>query len=525
MVINFDYFSISLLIGGFTALLSGLVVYIHNHKTTENIAWFLFNLSSAVWSFGYFATINAPTHQFAFVSDWILHLAATLVPLFCLLSVIAITGNYSKHKVGVVISSLVGLFFLISTPTSFFVRDVIPKANFNFVPDAGPLYIYFTIYFFFLVLYVLYVLANTYLQTKDKVEARRFMYMFIFTAIGSAGGGSVFFLTFNVPFLPYPLLLFSLFPIISIYAIFRLQLFNVKVITTEAIVFLLWIFILIRTLISSSTEDRLVNVSMLALVVFAGVLLIRSVLKEVRQREQIQKLADDLREANQGQASLMHFMNHQVKGRLGNIKNIFAELMTDDYGVMPPDSKFLLEKGLDEADIGVNYVQNILKGASAENGTLPFDMKPINFKTVVSDTFDKQKIKAEKKGLKMSLTTDESDYSMTGDALELGEAIRNLLDNSINYTPEGSIDLKLSTIGNTIKFQIKDTGVGLSPEDKTKLFKSGGRGDESVKINVNSTGYGLVFVKGVVEAHKGKVRAESEGRGKGSTFIVELPKK
>ena len=525
MVINFDYFSISLLIGGFTALLSGLVVYIHNHKTTENIAWFLFNLSSAVWSFGYFATINAPTHQFAFISDWILHLAAILVPLFCLLSVIAITGNYSKHKVGVVVSSIAGLFFLISTPTSFFIKDVIPKANFKFVPDAGPLYIYFTVYFFLLVVYVLYVLIVTYLHTKDRVEARRFLYMFVFTAIGSAGGGSVFFLTFNVPFLPYPLILFSLFPIISIYAIFRLQLFNVKVITTEAIVFLLWIFLLIRTLISSNRNEAIINVTLLLLMNIAGVFLIRSVIREVRQREQIQKLADDLKEANQGQASLMHFMNHQVKGRLGNIKNIFAELMTDDYGVMPPDSKFLLEKGLDEADIGVNYVQNILKGASAENGTLPYDMKPIDFKSVVSETFAKQKEKAEKKGLKISLNIDDTDYSITGDSLELGEAVRNMIDNSINYTAEGSIELHLFATDSSIKLQIKDTGVGLSPEDKLKLFKSGGRGEDSVKINVNSTGFGLVFVKGVVEAHKGKVWAESEGRGKGSKFTIEIPKK
>jgi signal transduction histidine kinase len=264
---------------------------------------------------------------------------------------------------------------------------------------------------------------------------------------------------------------------------------------------------------------------LLILINIAGFFLIKSVIKEVRQREEIQKLADDLKLANQGQSSLMHFMNHQVKGRLGNVKNIFAELLTDDYGEMPRDAKPLLEKGLDEADIGVNYVQNILKGASAENGTLPYDMKPIDLKSLVTTAFEKQKDRAEKKELKFELKIEDGNYEMTGDAVQLGESIRNLIDNSLNYTPEGSVVVSLSNNSHIYRIEIKDTGVGLSSEDKLKLFKSGGRGEDSLKINVNSTGYGLVFVKGVVSAHGGKVWAESEGRGKGSTFIVELPKK
>lgn len=523
MNIVFDYFSISLLLGGFIALLSGLVVFAHNHRTVENIAWFLFNMSSSVWSFGYFATINAPNHTFAYYSDWILHSAAILVPLFCLLSVISITKNYAKHKIPVTILGIAGLVFLISAPTNFFVKDVIPKANFNYVPDAGPLYIYFAGYFFLIVIYVLVLLYKAILSSKDDLEKRRLRSMLIFTAVGSIGGGSVFFLTFNVPFLPYPLILFPLFPLISIYAIFRLQLFDVKVITTEAIVFFLWIFILIRTIISESLSEIIINAGLLVALVIGGTLLIRNVIKEVALREKMQKLAEDLEKANLGQSNLIHFMNHQVKGRFGNAKNIFAELMTDDYGVMPEGALPLLQKGLDETTMGVDYVQSILHGASAENGTLPYEMVKMDFKEVVESVFEKQKVYPQQKGLKVSLNIEEGDYSMTGDITQLGEAVKNMIDNGMNYTEEGSIDLNLSSNGNKILLVIKDTGIGLKDEDKPKLFKSGGRGVDSLKINVNSTGYGLAFVKGVVEAHKGRVWAESEGPGKGSTFYLELP--
>ncbi|MDE2218039.1 MAG: HAMP domain-containing histidine kinase [Patescibacteria group bacterium] len=71
-------------------------------------------------------------------------------------------------------------------------------------------------------------------------------------------------------------------------------------------------------------------------------------------------------------------------------------------------------------------------------------------------------------------------------------------------------------------FSVKDTGVGLSQEDKEKLFTEGGKGKNSQKVNVDSTGFGLFIAKNIVEAHGGKVWAESEGEGKGSEFWVEL---
>jgi signal transduction histidine kinase len=257
--------------------------------------------------------------------------------------------------------------------------------------------------------------------------------------------------------------------------------------------------------------------------IIVGILLIRSVIKEVKLREQVEKLAEDLQKANLGQSNLIHFMNHQVKGRFGNAKNIFAELLTDDYGTMPEDALPLLRKGLEETNMGVDYVQSILHGASAENGTLPYEMTDMNFKDLVEEVFAKQKDYAEKKGLKISLDVKNGDYLIKGDVTQLGEAVKNLIDNSVNYTMQGSIDVSLEA-KDYIKLTIKDTGVGISPEDKPKLFKSGGRGENSLKINVNSTGYGLAFVKGVVDAHKGRVWAESEGANKGSIFYMELPK-
>jgi len=98
-----------------------------------------------------------------------------------------------------------------------------------------------------------------------------------------------------------------------------------------------------------------------------------------------------------------------------------------------------------------------------------------------------------------------------------------LIDNSIRYTPKGGIRLKLTKNNNTILFRIEDTGVGISNALKPKLFTKGGRDENSLRVNINSTGFGLAFVKEVVVAHKGRVWAESAGSGMGSTFYMELP--
>ena len=113
--------------------------------------------------------------------------------------------------------------------------------------------------------------------------------------------------------------------------------------------------------------------------------------------------------------------------------------------------------------------------------------------------------------------------------LWLKEVINNLIENSIKYTREGKITVGLKkevVVGggnNKILFYVRDTGVGITSEDKSNLFTEGGRGKDSVKINVDSTGYGLYSVRLIVEAHKGKVWMEpNKEEGKGSVFFVEL---
>lgn len=527
MEFNFDLINIFILLVVVSNSLLGLFIYLGKQQGAINRNFFIFSVTATFWGLTMFLFRSFPDFNEGFFAR-LLYASASVIP-FVFLYFIRVfpTEKFGISKTTIRIMSVPFLIvfsmallpdYLITGAVGFPGKE--PHIFFNnFYHTIYALYIttYFSAGYFqlFLKYYksfgiekvqVAYVVTGTLVATLIGVSTNLvlpYFNDFDFNWMGQIG-------------------VISMVGAIA-YSIMKHKLFDMKVLATQFIVVVLCISLFTKVLFSVDTQDYIINMTFLLITIVVGIFLVKSVIKEVKLREQVQNLAEDLQKANLGQSNLIHFMNHQVKGRFGNAKNIFAELLTDDYGEMPKEAKKLLEKGLEETNLGVDYVQSILHGASAENGTLPYEMQKMNFRELVEQVFEKQKINAENKGLHIRLKVEEGDYTIIGDERQLGESVKNLIDNSINYTPKGSIYVRLE-VKDKIEFMIKDTGVGLSEEDKPKLFKSGGRGSESLKINVNSTGYGLAFVKGVIEAHKGKVWAESDGCDKGSTFYVELPK-
>lgn len=289
---------------------------------------------------------------------------------------------------------------------------------------------------------------------------------------------------------------------------------------TSSLIILIFSLLFIR----NEEAQTIIVLMSLALSIPMAYSLMSGIRKEVHSRQRIEQLAGDLRRANEGQSNLIHIINHQIKGYLAKARNIFSELLHEpDYGPVSPASKPMLEEGFKSLTEGVDFVKDFLDSSNIEKGSYAFSMAPIDFKTLVTEMAEKQKSLAEDRKLSFEVKVDDGDYNTKGDKLQLGQAVKNLIDNSIRYTLEGGLSVNLSRKGDKILLSVKDTGVGLSEELKPKLFTQGGRDKNSIKININSTGFGLSFVKSVAEAHQGRVWAESEGLNKGSTFYLELP--
>ncbi len=227
---------------------------------------------------------------------------------------------------------------------------------------------------------------------------------------------------------------------------------------------------------------------------------------------------------NAEQKFLINFISHEIKSYLSKSRNAFSMLLEGDYGEISPEVRAVAVEGLSSGTKAVSLIENILNAANIERGSIRYAMEPIELSSLIKKKHKGYQTITEAKRLKFLLEIAEGDYRTKGDAGQLRHALKNLIENAIRYTEKGSITFSLKRTGDKISFSLKDTGVGISPEDMKFLFTAGGKGTQS-HIFGESTGYGLYIVKNVIEAHGGKIWAESEGEGKGSQFHVELPVK
>ncbi len=303
----------------------------------------------------------------------------------------------------------------------------------------------------------------------------------------------------------------------------RFKTFHASLIASQALVIALVILIASElTFTRNPTNLILIGVTLL-LTIIVGFVLVRSVKREIEQRQRIELLAHDLETANKQQVALLRFITHQLKGFVTKSRNIFSMILEGDFGTTPQGMKDIVEEGFKSSTQGADTIQDILNAANIKSGKVAYANEPFDFKQLVDGIVAAQKPVAEAKGVAFTLSEPSEPIMLTGDRMQMENAIKNLVDNAVKYTPQGSIAATLSTDGTTIRFMTEDTGVGITPEDMRLLFTEGGHGAESQKVNVDSTGFGLYIVKNIIEAHGGKVWAESEGKGKGSRFIVELP--
>jgi signal transduction histidine kinase len=303
----------------------------------------------------------------------------------------------------------------------------------------------------------------------------------------------------------------------------RFKIFNVKILGAQVLVFLSIFMVATQFIFIQNDINKILNAVTLIILIIGGVLLIKSVKKVDEQREAL-----DL--ANKQQTNLLHFISHQVKGFFTKSRNAFSGLLEGDYGPIPETARHIIQEGFDSDNRGVQTVQEILSAANLKTGQTTYVMSETNLVNVIKDILLLLKPASDKKSLTINFNPPTQNLIMNLDTAQITQALKNLIDNSIKYTPSGKIDITLEVqekdvANKKVVIKISDTGVGISAEDMPKLFSEGGRGKDSIKINVDSTGYGLYIVKNIIEAHGGSVTVHSDGMGKGSVFTVVLPVK
>ncbi len=319
-----------------------------------------------------------------------------------------------------------------------------------------------------------------------------------------------------------------------VYLIVKFKTFNIKLIGAQALVWALVIFIGSQFLYMGKMPLSSLIITGITLVLSAvtGLMIVRGIKKEITIRERIEALADELEHTNeklrvldQQKTQFVSLASHQLRAPLTAIKGYLSMILEGDYGEIKGEQREMVERVEKSADNLVTIVGDFLDVSRIEQGKMRYEWTDFDLKTLVETVFHEQEPVAEKRGLKLNLNIEEHmTYKLHGDMNKLKQVFTNLTDNSIKYTPKGEVNISLSRPSpKIIRFEIKDTGIGISAESLPKLFEKFSRAEGANDVNVIGAGLGLFVAKEMIKAHEGgKVWAESEGLGKGSRFVVEL---
>jgi signal transduction histidine kinase len=466
--------------------------------------------------------------QWVTVPSNINYFSWSLVPIFrilaCVFTVLFVYSFIKKERLSKIVKifiSLVVLVVIMLLPTTLNI-EYFDLINCEGIP--GSLWNIVHVFEILSILLILYIGIRSIIKDKKDIHEKRIaailitgasLFLFVFFAASIWGDITTVYEVALVG--PIGMLAFITF---LTYLIVKFKAFDIKLLGAQALVWALIILVGSQFFYQAGMPTSSLILTAVTLLVSAivGLIIVRSVKKEVALREQLEI-------ANNNQEALIHFISHQIKGFFTKSKMIFSGLLEGDFGEVSPVIKDMAQVGLDSDNNAVAMVQDILGASNLKSGTTNYNFKLTDLTMVVNKVVDNFKPEMEKKGLK--LETDISNVPLPAmiDETQITQVFKNLLDNSLRYTPAGEIEVSLQpnpANKRTALFTIKDSGVGLSDKDKAKLFTEGGKGDESLKVNTNSTGYGLYIVKKIVESHKGKIWAESAGRGHGSKFCVEL---
>ncbi len=232
-----------------------------------------------------------------------------------------------------------------------------------------------------------------------------------------------------------------------------------------------------------------------------------------------------LKQLDSAKNEFISIASHQLRTPLTSIKGYISLIRDGDYGRIGKEVDTALKKIFISNERLIKLVNDLLSLSRIEFGKFTFAFRNNDIADMVEGIVEGFNLEAENKNLKIKyIKPTKKIHSFVFDKSKMHEVISNLIDNAIKYTPTGGIEVQVKESGSKIRIIISDTGKGMGKEEVEYIFDKFRRGEGSSSLNTEGTGLGLYVCKKIVDAHKGKVFAISDGVGKGSQFIVELKK-
>jgi len=248
--------------------------------------------------------------------------------------------------------------------------------------------------------------------------------------------------------------------------------------------------------------------------------------KDIKQAYEVEKKAKEQLEAiDSVKNQFLMTVQHHLRTPLTSMMGYADLLLAGNFGKIPKKIKEVVKKFETSTTSLIKMVNEFLDVTQFQLGKEVVCLGDnVNLCPVFKDIFRDIELEAKRKGIYIKIEKPEGDCTIKADEAKLKAALTNIFDNAVKYTNKGGITIKLGVVDGMVKVEIKDTGIGISKERLPKLFDiTFERTEEAKKTFATGRGIGLYLSSQVIKAHNGKIWAESEGEGKGSTFHIELP--
>ncbi|HEY3061584.1 MAG TPA: ATP-binding protein [Chloroflexota bacterium] len=262
----------------------------------------------------------------------------------------------------------------------------------------------------------------------------------------------------------------------------------------------------------SPTEERL----LVALVNHAAL-----AIDNLHLLEEARKVAA-LRELDRMKTELLGTVSHELRTPLGSIKGYATTLLTHGNRLKREEQREFLEIIDSEADRLRELIENLLDMSRLEAGVLRIDRAPIRLGAVMRDVL--RKVQLATPDHELDLEWPAHDPLVAADSRRIYQIVQNLLTNAVKYSPTGGrIALAGACERHDLVVSVQDQGLGMPASELDRIFDRFHRVGGEVARRIGGTGLGLAICKGLVDAHGGRIWAESEGDGTGSVFKFTLP--
>jgi|GEM_PF-1097023 len=543
MINLLNFRAISLFVVAFLNLSLAIILW-YKSKNNNSRKWLGFTaLFSCFYAFFCGATYlfwgqDMETSIYWYKTTW---LGVLILPCF-LVFTYYFTNNLKYIKIkAVIIFSFAFLISYLVFKTDLFVKSL-RLDGYNISSIAGSLDPIGRLYIFLCIILSLINLLKNYFKAEKyrKLQIKYFILgTSIFAISGIISASIVPFIIGESPYYDIAAYISFIWIGLTSYAILKYKLMNIKLITAELFVFILWAISLLKIFFSTSNQDLMINIGIFLSIIFFGVILVRSMMKEIKQRELIEDYAmkierayelekkskEELEALDKSKNQFLLAIQHHLRTPLTAMLGYTDLIITGAYGKQTKKTIDVIKNIQLSIKSLIKMSNDFLDITQFQLGKEVINTKEgVDLCQIIQEITNELKFESDKKKIYLKFENSCNLPTIKADREKLKAAVYNIIDNSVKYTNKGQVSIHIESTDQSIKITVKDTGIGITKQGLKDIFnKTFERGENAKENFINGRGIGLYITKQIITAHKGNIWAESEGENKGSIFYIELP--